>query len=264
MGLLSKANLLDQNNGLAFSTFISKYNINFFAIFELRNDFYEITNSLGFDGSSILSSSSSTDFWNGIIKEDNKLFYFLTDNISNPLYQFFSFKIIDNVHNVTVFRTENKIVLICNNKLPDSVITDFKRIDYSLTDMNLTKLNSFINKDSLIYKIEFDFQEAIESYLISKKQKIGNASESLSSSIFNELSNRLLYLYNLPNSGKILDLFKVKTVFVCNSKTPKDLLINHLVLNFKEVISNSAEIISIDFSGTIENLQELKDYLQVE
>ena len=167
MGLLSKANLLDQNNGLAFSTFISKYNINFFAIFEQRNNYYEIVNSLGFDGSSILSSSSTTDFWDGIVNEDDKLFRFSVDNVSNPLIQFFSFKILDNVHNITVFKTNGKIVLICNNTLTETVINDFKRVDSSIVDSNLNKLNSFINKDSYLYKVEFDFQEAIESYLIS-------------------------------------------------------------------------------------------------
>lgn len=264
MGLLSKANLLEQNKGLAFSNFISKYNISFFAIFELKQNNYVIVNSLGFDGSSIINSSSTVDFWNGVLSEENKLYTFSSKDLTNPLFQFFSFKIKDNVHKITVFKTANKIVLICNNDLPESVVYDFNKIDYSLKFTDLEKLNSFINNNSFIYKVEFDFQEAVESFLFSKKQKLNNSMEAYTSSLFNELSNRVLYNYTLPNSGIEFDDYKIKSVFICDSKTPKDLLINHLVLNFREVIENSAEIISIDFSGSIENFQELKDYLQVE
>ena len=102
MGLLSKANLVDLNTRLAFSDFIINNNIKFFAIFEKLNQDYLIKNSLGFDGNSIFESISTVDFWNGICKENKSIYNFNSLESTNPLLQFFSIKIKDDIKSVSV------------------------------------------------------------------------------------------------------------------------------------------------------------------
>lgn len=260
MGLLSKANLLETNKRLAFSNFLTNYNISFFALFEYSNSEYVIGRSLGFDGVSIISSFSTEDFWNGIIKEDETVYNFLSTDQNNPLLQFFSFAIKDDVKSISVCRfKDKKIFLLCNQIITSNLISDYYKIDFNLKETDFNSLNKYINKDSFLYKIEFDFSEAIETFILTKNRKLNN--EIIFNSIFNELSNRILYLYTYPNSGIITDNYKIKSVFICNKKTSKDLLISHLILNIKEVIESSAEITDISFSGNIETYKELESFL---
>ena len=60
-------------NFIFFSDFLISNNIQRFASLEIVDSHYFITNSFNFDVQSIIESYSSLDFWNGLIKEDNKI-----------------------------------------------------------------------------------------------------------------------------------------------------------------------------------------------
>ena len=55
---------------------------------EIVDSHYFITNSFNFDVQSIIESYSSLDFWNGLIKEDNKIYnQYKRDELSRTFYR---------------------------------------------------------------------------------------------------------------------------------------------------------------------------------
>ena len=93
MGLLSRANTLDElknNPGLAFSDFINKHSLKICALLEKKANNYIVTNFIGFYAESIISATSTVDFWDGICKEAGKVYYF-KDTDKTQLLQLFSF-----------------------------------------------------------------------------------------------------------------------------------------------------------------------------
>lgn len=263
MGLLTKANLIDLNSRLAFSDFILKYNIKTFAIFKKKENSFFIENSLGLDGKSILESISTEDFWTGSCKEINKIYKFNNTQKDNPLLQFFSFKIIDDIKSVSVVRQNNLIFLIGNQDITEEMFKDFSNLDYNTPLFDISKLNQLINHNSIFYKLEIDFDEAIQTYIYTKLSK-KDFSKEFSLSLFNELSNRILFAYNTPDSSVKAFDNKIKTLFVSNQVISKELLTNHLILNYKSVIDNAAEVINIEYCGIAETFNEIKDFLKVE
>ena len=92
LGLLKRSeSILNNIHELDFFNFITKYKISSCALFHKSGDYYFIDNSIGFDGSSIITSFSSKSFWDGTISENNKLLAFCKkDNSISPFYQFLS------------------------------------------------------------------------------------------------------------------------------------------------------------------------------
>lgn len=263
MGLLSKANLLGQTKSLAFSYLINKYNLKLFSIFENCEGNYFISNSLGFDGTSILNSVSTNDFWNGICKESEKIYTFTASDSANPLLQFFSFKIKDLIESVSVVKINNSIIMICNNSITNTFIDDYKKVSFNELDKNINSLNSLITQKSLLYKLSINFEEAIDTYLATKLKNKDLYSE-LWNSVSNELINRITYLYNNENASLKISNSVLKTIFICDTHTSKEILINHLILNLKEVLENSAEIINVEFVGNAESFKDIQDFLKAE
>lgn len=260
MGLLSKANLLEQNKRLAFSYLINKYDLKQFAIFSKNNEDYLIINSLGFDGISIINSTSTSDFWNGLCKEEENIYFFEKEAIT-PLLQFFSFNIKDEIQNISIIKIDGYILMICNNQIKNEFISDFKKISFTENNNNISTLNQFITKESLLYKISMDFEEAIETYLVTKS-KNNEYTEILKKSLATELMNRVFFYYNDENASVRISDYSLNTVFICKNTTSEDLLLNHIILNFKEVLDSSAELINLNFNGSAESFQDIIDFLQ--
>ena len=263
MGLLSKANLVDLNTRLAFSDFIINNNIKFFAIFEKLNQDYLIKNSLGFDGNSIFESISTVDFWNGICKENKSIYNFNSLESTNPLLQFFSIKIKDDIKSVSVCKCDNNILMLCNQEITNSILEDFSNLDFEEKLTDISKLENLIAENSNIYNIELDFDEAIQTFIYTNLNK-KEYSKKLSESLFNELSNRIFFQFNIPDASVKLFDNKIKTVFISNYKIARELLINHLILNYKEVVDNAAEVINIDLSDQAKSYSDIKEFLKVE
>ncbi|MCR5187386.1 MAG: hypothetical protein K6C97_00515 [Treponema sp.] len=263
MGLLTKANLIDLNQRLAFSDFILKYKIKTFAIFTKKDNSFFVSNSLGLDGKSILESISTEDFWKGSCKNLNTVYNFNNSQKDNPLLQFFSFKIIDDIKSVSVVRKEDSIFLLGNQEITNDILADYSNLDFNTPLLDITKLNHLINHNSIFYKLEIDFDEAIQTYIYTKLNNKEYA-DDFSLSLFNELSNRIIFAYNSPDTSVKAFDNKIKSVFISNQPISKELLTNHLILNYTSVIDNAAEVINIEYCGMAETFNEIKDFLKVE
>ena len=263
MGLLSKANLFDLNKRLAFCDFITKYNIKFFSIFNKKDDSYYIQNSLGFDGISILESLSTLDFWNGICPELDKIYNFNATSQNNPLIQFFSFKIKDYVKTISVCKTSSSIFMLCNQEITKEMLDDYFLISNISNQLDITKFNNIISHSSVLYKFDIDYEEAIKTFIKEKNINM-NFSNELQQSLFNELANRLMFIYSSINTSVKSYRNQIKTVFISDLPVSKELIINHFILNYKEVLNTFAQEIHIEYKGIAETFNDIKDFLKVE
>ncbi len=263
MGLLTKANLIDLNKRLAFSDFILKYKIKIFAIFKKKENSFFVQNSLGLDGKSILESISTEDFWKGCCKDINTVYNFNINQKDNPLLQFFSFKIIEDIKVISVVRKEDSIFLLGNIEITEDILKDYSTLDYTPTLFSESKLQTLINENSIFYKLDIDFDDAIQTYLYTNLNN-KNYTKDFSLSLFNELSNRIMFAYNSPDTSVKAFNNRIKTVFISNQPISKELLTNHLILNYTSVIDNAAEVINIEYCGMAETFNEIKDFLKVE
>lgn len=263
-GLLKKANLLTQEKGLAFSDFLKKYNDSVFAIFSKIDNFYFITNSIGFDGLSILSSYSTKDFWNGLIPNKNKIYNFDDDeNSLNKLLQFFSFEMKDKISSISVYSTDTKIFMLCNIPLTNEFIHDISFIndDNSFDISNIN--NSFVSEYE-VNKYSIDYSEAVESYAMQKTENKPDLCEHLKNALFNEISNRLVLFFNSPNySARVNETINNFIIFSKN-KYEDNLLLNHIILNLKDVIEDCSQLITLSYCGKAETYSEIQEFFKVE
>jgi len=262
MGLLQKANLLSQRKGLAFAEFIQKYNIKTCAIFTKINNEYFISQSVGFDGISICFSKSTSDFWNGLIPENNKIYNFSTaQKTLSSVLQFFSLKLKDEIDFADIYKTaDNKILLLCNKELTDDITKSFKEIDVkqdykrSFTEqMNAMAANLIVNKFSI------DFEEAIEAFInenLKENQEIGKAA------LANELQNRLFQSFNAPHFYKKTNSTNARIILSSTANMPEELLISHIITILKPVLDNNAALINIHNEGKCQSYSQITDFLQ--
>lgn len=263
MGLLSKASEITTVNKLAFPNFIISHKIKTFAVFQLNNNYYSIVNSIGFDGTSLLSSLSTKDFWDGICPDNNKIYNLQSDNKSlNPMLQFFSFELIEQIKYVSLYKSDDKIFMLCNKDFDQSIISELNNIDYVSDYINLDELNKQISKDSKLIKSEIIFSEAINNFISLKGKDIENK-ENAKSILLQELQNRFK-CYLAPYSTKVLSDNTVKSLFNVDNSILDEHLICHLVYNLRSVIGKSAEMLSFNMEGIADSIAEIKSYLQVE
>ena len=261
MGLLSKASEIDNHVSLAFSDFILKHNIKFFAIFRLRDNFYNIINSIGFDGKSIISSESSIDFWNGICENTEEIYNFTCYNKSlNPILQFFSFNMKDKINTVSLYKKENFIYMICNKEIDNLIISDLSNIDFSKTNISFEKINSSITSNTILNEIEVNLNEAVISYINSKHI---NTTFDYTNVILNEMYNRFTILIS-PLCTKRISDSKLRILINTNHKISIQHLYSHIISIFTKVIGNSAELIDFNKLGEAESINDLNDFFQVE
>lgn len=261
-GLLKKANLLNQQKGLAFSTFIQKYSKKVFSILTKQNNFYFTTYSNGFDGDSILASYSTLDFWNGLISEKNKVVNFTEeDNSLGKLLQFFSFEMKDQIKNVSVYFTDSKIILLCNGIISDQFIQDFVFLEWT-ENFDFTSINQSYIEKFTVNKYLIDYSTAIKEYSLSKNKP--DLSVLLEQALVKEIHNRLCRYFNSPNCTVLTKESKDKVIIFSNNKLEDDLLLKHLILNLKEVIGKYSNNISITFENEANTFEEIKEFLKVE
>ena len=268
MGLLSLASNLDEtsvNPGLAFSNFILKHSIKCGAILEKTNADYYITDSIGFDGHSIICAVATADFWKGLCPEAKKIKKKKkNDNTLSPLLQLFSENLKDLLTNLSIYKNASNQILICNSNIDKAVTDDFDKIKSSEKhDNNIDKLNSLIKENTFVLKFILDFEEAAESF-ISSESKTNLDSTILKKAIFNECYNRIISIYNISDATKKTSDYQLKTVFIENKNYSIEMITNHLILNLREVLQDYAELTQIEYTGTANSYSETKDFLQAE
>lgn len=248
MGLLSKASSISNKNviKLAFPNFISSHNIKFFAVFDYADNFYYISNSIGFDGASIIGSKSTKDFWDGICEEDNKVYSY--DNINknnNPILQFFTFELLESIKKVSLYKTSNNIYMLCNQDFNQNIIDDLFNIDNSYNTLNDDYIKNAITINSKRLNIKVDFKDAIDLFIKNNESKIDNK-DIITNSLYNELSNRFLCYY-CPYYSKKEGSFNLNCSFVVNNCITPEHLIKHLIFNLQKVIGNTSKLINFDY-----------------
>lgn len=265
MGLLSRANTLDElksNPGMAFSDFINKHSLKICALLEKNNSNYYVTNSLGLDAESIISATSTADFWEGICKNSGQIYNF-KDEEKRQLLQLFSFNLKDNLQELSVYKNKASQILICSEMLTNSAIKDFELISSLQHQNNYLNLNSLIKENSVILLFKINFSEAIKGYYISNKDKISDL-DLFSKSLMNELYNRFSCRYNISDTTIQSNQFTIKTVIITNKEYSVELITHHIILNLKEVLNDNADLTQICFSGTADSCEKIKSFLQVE
>lgn len=273
MGLLSKAenigtaelNSPELNSAVSFSEFICNNEIKICALFEFIQDKYFITNSIGFDASSIISSVSTKDFWNGLCIENSVKEFSKKENSISTLLQFFSFNMSEKLESISALKNENRILVVCNKQIDDKIKKQFALIGRSFSEPDSSKLNSLINSKTKCINCTINFDEAIDSFItanIKDKTEIPVFKQS----IFNELANRII-CYTDINAVKVFDdgeEKKVKAIFLAKQNTQFQLLMTHLIINIREAIGDCAELTGISSEENCETFLQLKNFLQEE
>ncbi|MCQ2575480.1 MAG: hypothetical protein MJ162_01975, partial [Treponema sp.] len=118
------------NSNISFFSFTKKYGLNCCCSFSKKANHFYITNSIGFDGDSILKSYSTDDFWNGaILPEDRIITYTQADTNLNSFKQFFSDTLLFDLESLTILKTSKNTSLFVLN-ISDKVDTTTLATDF--------------------------------------------------------------------------------------------------------------------------------------
>lgn len=243
-------------NFIFFSDFLISNSIQRFASLEIVDSHYFITNSFNFDVQSIIESYSSLDFWNGLIKEDNKIYYYsIQKNNINPLLQFFSKSIKDSISSILIYRFSNKkLFLICfENEIDDytKIQNEILKIEFS---NNKKQLSKKINSNNLSY-FSIDFLEFAQLIIKNESNSKLYSSVALTSAICNELSNRI-FIYFSNEFTKLYKVSKSEIKIIMNNQIKDLSLLNfHLNQNLKDFYNNTEYNIKIKQIFNVKNEQ---------
>ena len=155
-GLLQRASLLSANKGLAFNSFIQNNKFTLLGIFTQYNTFYYISESIGFNGKSILKSFSTLDFWDGTIPEENKIYRFsLDDNNIYPFLQFFSEEVQEILSSLNIIKKDDKVYILGNEDFSENTVKELTKLTESqsnlsnqIFDTNSIKIDTITNSES--------------------------------------------------------------------------------------------------------------------
>lgn len=217
--------------------FIITNNISSFAILDNINNHYFITNSFGYDVKSIFSSYSTIDFWNGLIKETNKLYNFnYDDNSITHLFQFFSGALIESIKQILVYKTEkNQIYIFCLNYKSNNLLhiqNQIQNINFNVNSIDAKNLSKNPKRFSVeIHNVILE----IVSENIKNKFYLKN---SFYSAIKAELINRL-HFYFSKNSKIFQKNENIIEILIDMDTIDNDLLEFHLNENLKNILSTN-------------------------
>ncbi|MBP5519123.1 MAG: hypothetical protein J6X84_00895 [Treponema sp.] len=264
MGLLSRARVLDNNPGLAFSDFVLKNSLKTCAVLELKDNNYFIAQSIGFDAFTISSSISTSDFWNGVCAENKKIYYFDEQNAIFPFLQLFSEAFKEDLSELSVYKNSKNQIFICKGKLSEQAAADFENLNDKTHQIDFEKLNQNIKSGSFVLKFEIDFCEAVESFLETEIAGQRQFFPEIKNAIFMELYNKFACNFNFVDATKYVLNGKIKTILIADKNYSVELITNHFILNLREVLANFAELINFEFLGTSESGAETQDFLKAD
>ena len=228
-------NIKSQDNILPIyiNDFLISNEISSFAVLEIINNHYFITNSFGYDVKSIYSSYSTVDFWNGLIKETNKIYNFNYENNSiTHLFQFFSGDLIESIKQILVYKTEtNKIYIFCLKKTSNKLLqiqNQIKNLDLSF-NLSVSKIETANSNFTL--EIQNTILEIVSENIRNKfylKNSFFNAIKA-------ELVNRLSFYFSNNSKISLNNDNKIEITANINSKD-FDLLEFHINENLKDIL----------------------------
>lgn len=228
-------NIKSQENILPIyiNDFLISNEISSFAVLEIINNHYFITNSFGYDVKSIYSSYSTVDFWNGLIKETNKIYNFNYENNSiTHLFQFFSGDLIESIKQILVYKTEtNKIYIFCLKKTSNKLLqiqNQIKNLDLSF-NFSVSKIET--TNSNFTLEIQNTILEIVSENIRNKfylKNSFFNAIKA-------ELVNRLNFYFSNNSKISLNNDNKIEITANINSKD-FDLLEFHINENLKDIL----------------------------
>lgn len=280
MGLLNKINAgtysvpakitkkeeiyLDKNVDRA-SVFLSDFlilnKIPIFAEFSLQDNHFFVTNSFGYDATSIICSYSTQDFWNGIIKEQNKLYQFdLKTSSIIPLLQFFSNEQRDFISNILIYKLNNNKIFLLASNIPFINTTQFlQQIDkINFSNLSFQTKKAFNQSDKSHY-FSIDTKYYIESIVEKNIQNHFYLKPQFIQSLQNELFNRLVLHFNdektkIFKSNEDEFVFKIATH---NEISDYKLLIKHINFNLKNLCKSNQQKLALKIEA---NYNSEKDF----
>jgi len=280
MGLLNKINAgtysvpakitkkeeisLDKNIDRA-SVFLSDFlilnKIPIFAEFSLQDNHFFVTNSFGYDATSIICSYSTQDFWNGIIKEQNKLYQFdLKTSSIIPLLQFFSNEQRDFISNILIYKLNNNKIFLLASNIPFINTTQFlQQIDkINFSNLSFQTKKAFNQSDKSHY-FSIDTKYYIESIVEKNIQNHFYLKPQFIQSLQNELFNRLVLHFNdektkIFKSNEDEFVFKIATH---NEISDYKLLIKHINFNLKNLCKSNQQKLALKIEA---NYNSEKDF----
>lgn len=228
-------NIKSQENILPIyiNDFLISNEISSFAVLEIINNHYFITNSFGYDVKSIYSSYSTVDFWNGLIKETNKIYNFNYENNSiTHLFQFFSGNLIESIKQILVYKTEtNKIYIFCLKKTSNKLLqiqNQIKNLDLSF-NLSVSKIET--TNSNFTLEIQNTILEIVSENIRNKfylKNSFFNAIKA-------ELVNRLNFYFSNNSKISLNNDNKIEITAYIDSKD-FDLLEFHINENLKDIL----------------------------
>lgn len=228
-------NIKSQENILPIyiNDFLISNEISSFAVLEIINNHYFITNSFGYDVKSIYSSYSTVDFWNGLIKETNKIYNFNYENNSiTHLFQFFSGDLIESIKQILVYKTEtNKIYIFCLKKTSNKLFqiqNQIKNLDLSF-NLSVSKIET--TNSNFTLEIQNTILEIVSENIRNKfylKNSFFNAIKA-------ELVNRLNFYFSNNSKISLNNDNKIEITANINNKD-FDLLEFHINENLKDIL----------------------------
>lgn len=267
MGLLSIASHLDENPkpGLAFSDFIIKYNFKCCALLEKKSNDFLVTNSIGFDGQSIAAASSTADFWDGICSQPDTIINLSqSDNSHAPLLQLFSLNMKEAVKDFSLCKSsKDKILLVCNDKISEEAKSDFVNIGTEKHKCSTDAINKLFTESSVLLKFQINLSEAVESFILAEKIK-DTIKQTIEASLYNELYNRFICIYNNKDASLYEKKSVINTVFILDKTYSTELILNHLIINFRDILGSYADLARISNLGKAQTYREIADFLQAD
>ena len=228
-------NIKSQENILPIyiNDFLISNEISSFAVLEIINNHYFITNSFGYDVKSIYSSYSTVDFWNGLIKETNKIYNFNYENNSiTHLFQFFSGDLIESIKQILVYKTEtNKIYIFGLKKTSNKLFqiqNQIKNLDLSF-NLSVSKIET--TNSNFTLEIQNTILEIVSENIRNKfylKNSFFNAIKA-------ELVNRLNFYFSNNSKISLNNDNKIEITANINNKD-FDLLEFHINENLKDIL----------------------------
>lgn len=270
MGLLARSLSLTQENNhnvesISFIQFTKKYNISLCAVFSKIDNNYIITNSIGFDGISIISSISTTDFWNGTIKNSNEWQSFTTNSEMIPFYQLFSFNFKDKINSIYIHRFGDKIFMACSAEnfsfIPNNAITnDLSNISFKTENSN-SDYSINLEKNENIYKYQLDVKNAIEFH-IQKNLRLLEYKNTIQETISNEIVNFLKRSFSSPHliSSNEYGIFNI--AYISETEVPEQLIKTHLIKELGSILDDESKLIAFTNLGKSNSYKDVIDFLQ--
>ena len=266
MGLLSRASTLDKiekNPELAFSDFRNKHSLKRCALLEKEASNYIVTNSIGFDAPSIISATSTIDFWNGICKSEGQIYNYNETDITH-LLQLFSFKMKDNIENLSVYKNSSAKILLYEGNITETAARDFENICDKSHNNNILTLNPLLKNGTVVLKFEIDINDAAKEIYNSNNKNEVLTPDLFLKAILNEVYNRYACRYNISDTTIKNNKHSIKTVIFTDKTYSADLISRHMILNLKEVFDNFSERLKITCLGTADSCEEIQSFLQAD